>query len=61
MLFTFNIDRMNLPKGMAGELNQSKSKDEKKSKSTTGKVFINYKKYRVNQGIPDSVFEEKEK
>jgi outer membrane lipoprotein-sorting protein len=61
MLFTFNIDRMNLPKGMAGELNQSKSKDEKKSKSTTGKVFINYKSYKVNQGIPDSVFEEKEK
>jgi len=57
MIFTFNVDRMNLPKGMAGELNENKDKDEKKT--TTGKVFISYKNYKINKGIPDSVFEEK--
>lgn len=57
MIFTFNIERMNLPKGMAGELNENKSKDEKKK--TTGKVYVTYSNYKVNKGIPDSVFEEK--
>jgi outer membrane lipoprotein-sorting protein len=56
MIFTFNIERLNLPKGMAGELNKNKSNDEKK---TTGKVYITYSNYKVNKGIPDSVFEEK--
>jgi outer membrane lipoprotein-sorting protein len=59
MIFTFNVDRMNLPKGMAGEMNQNKDTNEKKSKTTTGRVFITYKNYKVNKGIPDSVFEEK--
>jgi len=59
MIFTFNIDRMNLPKGMGGELNENKPKDEKKT--STGKVYITYKNYKVNKGIPDSVFEEKKK
>ncbi len=59
MIFTFNVDRMNLPKSMTGEMNEDKPKDEKKT--TTGKVYISYKNYKVNKGIPDSVFEEKEK
>jgi outer membrane lipoprotein-sorting protein len=54
----FNIERLNLPKGMAGELNKNKSNDEKK---TTGKVYITYSNYKVNKDIPDSVFEEKKK
>jgi outer membrane lipoprotein-sorting protein len=58
MIFTFNIERLNLPKGMAGELNKNKSNDEKK---TTGKVYITYSNYKVNKSIPDSVFEEKKK
>ena len=58
MIFTFNIERLNLPKGMAGELNKNKSNDEKK---TTGKVYITYSNYKVNKDIPDSVFEEKKK
>jgi outer membrane lipoprotein-sorting protein len=59
MIFTFNIEKMNLPKGMSGELNDNKDKDEKKK--TTGKVYVTYSNYKVNKGIPDSVFEEKKK
>jgi outer membrane lipoprotein-sorting protein len=59
MTFTFNIERLNLPKGMSGELNEDKPKDEKKK--TTGKVYVTYSNYKVNKGIPDSVFEEKKK
>ena len=29
------------------------------SKPSMGKVYINYSNYKVNQGIPDSLFEEK--
>ncbi len=59
MVFTFNVDRMNLPKGMAGEMNETKPEDNKKT--TTGKVFITYKNYTVNKGVPNSIFEEKKK
>jgi outer membrane lipoprotein-sorting protein len=58
MVFTFNVERMNLPTHMTGEVNKKKSKKDEKG-STTGKVFIDYKNYKINKGIPDSVFEEK--
>lgn len=57
MVFTFNIDRSNLPRGMADKLTKKKPGGTKETK--TGKVFITYKNYKVNEGIPDSVFEEK--
>jgi len=57
--FSFDVGRMNFaPRnedspGMAGE--------KKPAKNITGKVFITYSNYIVNKGIPDKVFEEKEK
>jgi len=59
MIFTFNIEGMNLPKGMTGELNK-KSKEDRKPEKTTGKVSISYKNYKINQGIDDSIFKEEE-
>jgi outer membrane lipoprotein-sorting protein len=58
MIFSFNIDRMNIPRGISGEIESGNAKD-KKSKNTTGRVFINYSNYKVNQGIPDKIFEDK--
>jgi outer membrane lipoprotein-sorting protein len=57
MIFTFNIERLNLPRGMTGELDSNT--DKQKGKRTTGKVFIKYSNYTVNQGLPDSIFENK--
>jgi hypothetical protein len=58
MVFSFNIEKMNIPRGFAGDTEEeSKSNDEN---SKIGKVYINYSDYRVNTNIPDSVFVKKE-
>ncbi len=60
MVFSFNIEKMNLPQGFDGDITQDEKKNEKK-KSTTGKVIVNYFDYQVNVNIPDSIFAEKKK
>ncbi len=56
MVFTFSIDRLMLPRGMDGQLDADDD-NNKKSNSTTGKVYITYTNYRINQGLPDELFE----
>ncbi len=59
MVFTFNINRTNIPRGMYGNMDDDKGNTENKPKKkrTSGKVYITYSNYKVNQGIPDSIFE----
>ena len=62
MIFTFNIDKTNIPVGFSGDLGSDpnpKKKDDKPN--TTGKVFVTYSNYKVNMGIPDKIFENKKK
>jgi hypothetical protein len=62
MIFTFNIDKTNIPVGFSGDLGSDpnpKKKDDKPN--TTGKVFVTYSNYKVNIGIPDKIFETKKK
>lgn len=56
MEFTFTVDRMMFPRGMDGQSDADDDSD-KKSNSTTGKVYITYANYKVNQGLPDELFE----
>jgi outer membrane lipoprotein-sorting protein len=63
MTFIFNLDKMNLPKGLADDMDRAdgksvESKKEAQEKTTTGKVYINYSDYRINQGLSDSIFKE---
>jgi hypothetical protein len=55
MEFTFTVDRMMFPRGMDGQSDDDDSND--KSDNTTGKVYISYTNYKVNQGLPDELFE----
>jgi len=55
MEFTFTVDRMMFPRGMDGQSDDDDSND--KSDSTTGKVYITYANYKVNQGLQDELFE----
>ncbi|GAB4292994.1 MAG: hypothetical protein Kow0098_13570 [Ignavibacteriaceae bacterium] len=57
MVFSFNLSGLNLPKGMGGELpdKEQQNKDER----TKGTVTIFYSDYIVNQGLSNSVFDEK--
>ena len=59
MTFTFTVDRTHFPKGMDGQLESGEGSDSNKSKTQTGKVFLTYKNYKINQNLPDSLFEEK--
>ncbi len=59
-IFTFSIDRTNIPRGMYGNMDEEKENDKKVSrKRTTGRVYVYYSNYKVNEGIPDSIFEKK--
>jgi len=54
MTFSFEVGKFNLPKGFGG-----KKKRETTDLRAPGKVFITYKNYIVNKGVPDSVFKKK--
>ncbi len=56
MEFTFTVDRMMFRRRMDGQSDEDDDSD-KKSNSTTGKVYITYTNYKVNQGLPDELFE----
>lgn len=56
--FEFNIEDMNIPHSITGEPpagESSKNKDEIK-----GSVIITYHNYKINQGIDDEFFEDKD-
>lgn len=55
MTFSFEVGKFNFPKGFGGN---KKEKDTSSSKAP-GKVYITYKNYKINKGIPDSVFKKK--
>jgi len=63
IIFSFNMDKMNLPSTITGETNnENPDKKNKNVGSTTkGQVIVNYSNYVVNKGVPDSIFEEKNK
>ncbi len=64
MTFTFNVEKMQMPKEITGEISregESEKENQHKGRTTTGKVYITYSDYKVNKGIPDSVFEEQKK
>jgi len=63
ILFSFNMDKMNIPSTISGETN-TENPDKKKKNSdsrTKGKVIVNYSNYLVNKGVPDSIFANKDK
>ncbi len=59
MIFSFNIEKMNFPRGFTGDMEDGETKSSSK-KPTIGKVFVNYSDYRVNTNIPDSIFNKKD-
>jgi len=63
IVFSFNMDKMNIPSAITGETHNEKSDKKNKSSDsrTKGKVIVNYSNYLVNKGVPDSIFEEKNK
>ncbi len=60
MIFSFNVDKLNIPKMLTGDPDSENDDEKKRSKKreTTGRVYITYSNYKVNTNIPDSIFEE---
>lgn len=58
--FSFEITNLDLPFNVFFDSNpdffKEKSKKKKNGKSTEGSVTIYYSNYKINEGIPDSVF-----
>ena len=61
VIFSFNIDKNNLPKDLNDEsaTNQPQKKNKRINSLTKGSVVITYSNYKINQGIPDSLFADK--
>ncbi|WP_337865452.1 hypothetical protein [Ignavibacterium sp.] len=60
LVFSFNIDKLNLPKAFSNDGNPPKKRKRVPDAPTKGNVIVKYSNYKVNIGIPDSVFEEKQ-
>lgn len=64
MVFTFNVQKMQMPKEITGDMGEEDNEAKDKgsaNKTTTGKVYINYSDYKVNTGLSDSIFDETKK
>jgi len=57
LVFTFNADRISLPKAFSD--NNTEGAKKKEIKSRQGRVYITYTNYIINKGISDSIFEKK--
>lgn len=62
IIFSFNIDQMNIPNAFGDEPNadQPKKKKGRFNSTTKGQVIVTYSNYKVNKGIPDSIFDVKD-
>lgn len=61
IVFSFNLDQMNIPKVFNDDSNsdQPKKKNKRLNSTTKGQVIISYFNYVINKCIPDSIFENK--
>lgn len=59
MTFSFNVDRSKAPEMLSDVTDNNTNK--KKSRTLSGKVYLQYGNYKINQGIPDSIFDKKKK
>lgn len=60
MIFTFNVDKISLPKSSSTDNGIRTKKKRMPDAPTKGSVIIKYSNYKVNKGLPDSIFEDKQ-
>lgn len=57
MIFTFDITKVPIPRGISGEFDAERKEKEKSLRATKGTVHITYSNYKINKGIDDSFFD----
>lgn len=56
VVFTVDMKKFKIPKGVATDLNRkNKEKDDKKPLSS-GSITVDFREYRINKGVDDAVF-----
>ena len=57
LIFTVDVKKFKIPKGIATDINKSKNESEKDKKPNKfGKIFITLSNYKINLGIEDKIF-----
>lgn len=56
MVFTVDVKKFKIPKGLATDINRTSSTDTGKPSPKNGKITINFANYQINKGIKDEVF-----
>lgn len=56
MIFTVEVKKFKIPKGLATDINRSSSPDAGKPTPKNGKITINFADYQINKGIKDEIF-----
>jgi hypothetical protein len=56
MLFTVDVKKFKIPKGVATDINKSSNKGTTEQTAKTGTVKIDLTNYKVNQGLSDALF-----
>jgi outer membrane lipoprotein-sorting protein len=57
VIFSFNTKDYKLPKGITFDYDDGTEKEKNKMQNKKGKVEITYSNYKINEGVPDSVFQ----
>lgn len=63
VVFSFNLGNMDIPENVEDGKNDSNRErgSGKRNVRMSGKVFMTYSNYKINTGLPDSLFEQKNK
>lgn len=56
MIFTVEVKKFKIPKGLATDINRSSSPDAAKPTPKNGKITISFADYQINKGIKDEIF-----
>lgn len=58
IIFSFNAGNTELPQQLKGQ-NENEGNRRRRGQNISGSVIIKYSNYKINKGIPDTIFEEK--
>lgn len=63
VVFSFNLGNMEIPENVTDDKNDSNREkgSGRRNLKMSGKVFMTYTNYKINSGLPDSLFEQKSK
>lgn len=56
LVFTVDVKKFKIPKGLATDINRTTADESKKPTPKNGKITISFSEYQINKGIKDEVF-----